>query len=153
MNFADSLLSLIERFARLVVDLFQKFAEFMAAPLAYLLAFLEGIFYFITVLFKIVVNIVMLFVALFQFFFACVAGLFRTLGDWLGFNLANSTDLSFPSVSNSGFGAVMKAVEPTGVLTIVPLIGIFMVWLGFLFKVFKLFGGEVYYTGSPKGDD
>jgi hypothetical protein len=143
MKFVDKLLGLLKKGFSLIADTLGNIVDFLAKPLSYLFWFLDGIFYFITKLFAVVVAIIKIFVAIFQFLFALIAGLFRTIVKWLSVN-PNPNDVSFPSVSNSGFKAVMDVIQPTGLLTVVPLICICVVWFGFIIKMIGLFGGEIY---------
>lgn len=150
MNFVEKLLGLIvEGFDKLIDFLFM-IVQFFAKPLAYLLQFLEGLFYFISVLFQIVVAIVMIFVALFQFLFAIIAGVFRTIKMWLTVS-PNPNDVSFPSVSNSGFGVVVDLLQPTGIMTVVPMVALAFLWFFFIVKIIGLFGGSIMITPIGRG--
>lgn len=148
MKFVDKLLDLIADGFNALIDFLFSFIEFLAKPLSYLFSFLEGIFYFITKLFDIVVAVVMIFVALFQYFFAIIAGLFRMIKGWLTVN-PNAGDLSFPSTSNRGFQVVVDLVQPTGLMTVIPMVALAFLWFFFIIKMIGLFGGSIMI--SPGG--
>lgn len=139
MKFVDILIDGIQNLGDMIVDGFMKFIDFLATPLAYLLAFLEGIFYFFTKLYQVVIEIIMLFVAMFQFLFAVIAGLFRTLGTFLGFSPGG---YSVPSEAQTGLDVFLDTIGGTGFNSILPTIFIFIVWIGFVYKVIQLFGDK-----------
>jgi hypothetical protein len=151
----NSILSFIAKTFGGLFDLiatgFNKLIQFLAKPLAYLYAFLEGVFYFFTKLFDIAVAIVKIFVACFQFVLALIAGIFRTIKRWL--TVQPKEDLNFPSVSNKGFETVMDIVEPTGLLTVVPMVALAFLWFFFAIKMIGLFGGSIYIKPYGRGDD
>lgn len=149
MKFVDKLLGLIASGFNKMIDGFLLVIQFFAKPLSYLLEFLKGIFYFIYKLGEVAVAVIKLFVALFQFFIAIIAGIFRTIKSWLTIN-PSAGDVSFPSVSNRGFGVVMDILQPTGLLTVVPIVALAFVWFFFAMRVVSLFGGSIY-LGSPAG--
>ena len=120
--------------------IFQGFLDILLKPFAFLLALLEGVFYFISVLFQIAVGIIMLFVAMFQYFFLMVAGLLRTIGSWVGFT--PSANYTLPSASKLGFQTTLEQIGGTGLLTVVPTILIAVLWLYFAIKMVHLFGGK-----------
>lgn len=141
MNFIDSILNSITDFAGYIGNLVSAVVDFLAKPLSYLLSFLDGIFYFISVLFDIVIKVIMIFVACFQFVVSLVMGLFRTLSKWMSFSFDTSY-VSFPSTSGQGFQAVVDVLQPTGLFTVVPMILTGLVWIAFIFKIIGLFGGN-----------
>lgn len=147
MKFIDMILGLLEDGFNFVIDALFTFIEFLTKPLAFLLAFLEGIFYFITKIFEVAINVIMIFVALFQYFFAVVGGVFRTIAGWL--SVSPSNDVTFRSSSNQGFQVVMDIVEPTGLLTVVPMVALAFLWLFFILKIIGVFGGNI--SISPTG--
>lgn len=150
MKFVDKLLELLKSGFQKIIDGLFAFIEFLAKPLAFLLALLEGIFYFITKLFEIVVQIIMIFVACFQFLFALFAGVFRTIANWLTVN-PSAGDVSFPSVSNTGFGTAISILQPTGLLTVVPMVALAFVWFYFILKMIGLFGGQIMISPMGRG--
>lgn len=152
MKFVDKLLGLLVDGFNKIIDFLFVFISFLAKPLAFLLSLLEGIFYFISVLFQIVVQIVMIFVAMFQFLFAIIAGVFRTIKSWLTVN-PNSSDVSFPSMSNRGFGVVVDLVQPTGLMTVVPMVALAFLWFYFILKIIGLFGGSLMITPFGRGGE
>lgn len=140
MNFIEKILTAISNFMDFISDLFLSFIDFLAKPLSYLLAFLEGIFYFITKIFEVVIHVIMLFIALFQYLFAIVTGLFRTIANWVGFS--PNTSYNLPSASREGFTTALDQIGGTGLLTVVPSILIAVLWLFFAIKVVALFGNR-----------
>ena len=154
MKFVDKLLSFLESGFDAVIGALFAFIQFLAKPLGYLLSFFEGIFYFILQLFEVVVLIVMIFTAIFQFMFALVAGIFRTIKGFLTIS-PDAGDVSFPSVTNQGFQVVIDLVQPTGLMTVVPSVCLALLWFFFALKVLALFGGSVVSTplaSAKKGD-
>lgn len=141
MKFVNKLLKLITDGFNTVVDLFTILFRFIGKIFGYILEFFKGIFYFIWKLFEIVVELIQIFVALFQFVFSLGKGVFRTIKMWLTVN--PSKDVSFPSVSNQGFGVVTDVLQGTGVLTVVPLVALAFLWFYFVLKMIGLFGGQI----------
>lgn len=128
-----------------VFDFFAKFFEglinILLVPLQLIVSFLEGVFYFISKLFEVVVLIVKIFVALFQFIFALIAGIVRSITSWLTFSVKGN--ISFPSVSESGFSTVIDILDGTGILTVLPIVATAFVWFYFVIKMIGLFGGQI----------
>lgn len=153
MKFVEKLLGLIkDGFMKMIgffVDIFQSLFDLLAKPFQLLFILFEGIFYFISVLFQIVVKIIMIFVAIFQFIFAVIAGVFRTIAKWL--TVSPSGDVSFPSVSNQGFGVVIDLLQPTGLMTVVPMVAIAFLWFYFALKMIGLFGGQIMISPFGRG--
>lgn len=135
---------------QLIADGFNKLLHFIQKPLTYLYYFLEGIFYFFIKLFDVVVLVVKIFVALFQFIFALGAGILRTITKWLTVDLSPNT--KFVSSTYSGFQTVMDLLQPTGLLTVVPLVALAFLWFFFVIKMIGLFGGSIMISpgGRPK---
>lgn len=154
MNFAEKLLQLILDGFNWLFNALYQIVWFLAKPLAYLLQFLEGIFYLFYVLFDIVVIVVMIFVACFQFLWALTAGIFRTIKLWLTVN-PDVSDVNFPSESWTGFQVVVEQLQPTGFMTVVPTIAIAVTWFYFMLKIIGLFGGQVFIMpgGRPSKSD
>lgn len=149
MNFIDTIISWLKNIIEFIKDGFTSLMEFLAEPLGYLFSFLDGIFYFITVLFDVVVKIIMIFTAIFQFIFAIGAGIFRTAKSFLTVN--PSPNVYFPSSSSEGFATVIDVIKPTGLYDVVPMIMIALVWLGFILKMLGLFGGNIYINVNGSG--
>lgn len=141
MNFIDTILDFFRGAFDNVIDAFEKIIDFLAVPLMYLLEFLAGIFYFVVKVFDVIVHIVMIFVACFQFLFSVIAGVFRTIFYWT--NVTPTSDVVFPDASSSGFATVMDILQPTGMLTVVPLVATAFVWFYFIYKIIALFGGQI----------
>lgn len=148
MKFVDKLLSFLKNGFEKIIDALFAFISFLAKPLSYVLAFLEGVFYFIMKIFDVVISVVMIFVALFQFVGALVVGLFRTIANWLTVS-PNSADVAFPSASYQGLEVVIDLVQPTGLLTVVPMVCLALLWMYFIIKIIGLFGGNI--SISPFG--
>ncbi|WP_214796709.1 MULTISPECIES: hypothetical protein [unclassified Exiguobacterium] len=146
MNFIEKLLSVIVGVGQLIVDGFTNFLSFLEKPLSYVFYFFDGVFYFIMQLFDVVVKVVMIFVALFQFIAALIAGVFRTLQGLLSptFN----QPINMPSTTSQGVDVVLDLVDPMGVLDIVPYICVAFVWFFFILKILALFGGNVVAKGG-----
>ncbi|MFD5022373.1 hypothetical protein ACFWMP_26065 [Paenibacillus sp. NPDC058367] len=143
MTFVNSLLSFLSRSMSFLGDFFSKLLSFLAYPLGWLISFLDGIWYFLTVLFKIVVAVIMIFVALFQFLGAMALGFLRTIQSFLWIDFS-STPLNYPSTSYTGLKLVSEFLGPTGIMTVVPMIMLAVVWLLFVLRVFALLGdGDV----------
>jgi hypothetical protein len=128
---------------------FNNLLELISKPLSYLFYFLDGIFYFFMKIFDVVIQVIMIFVALFQFIIAIMAGLIRTLQALLTPTF-NSADANLPSNTAQGLKVVMDLLDPTGFNTVVPLILIALVWIGFIFKTLALFGGQMIVKGGDK---
>ncbi|MFH5781818.1 hypothetical protein [Heyndrickxia oleronia] len=146
-KFVDIIIKGFTNVLHFIVSGFQKLIDLLAKPIHYLWYFLDGIFYFVTVLFNIVVKIVMIFVALFQFVFALIVGFLRTIQDFLTPSF-NTGQVHFPMESNRGFSVVLDVVGGTGLLTIVPYILLALVWGAFIMKMFALLGGNLTVKGG-----
>lgn len=144
MNFIEKLLQLISTGFTLIVDTLINIVSFLAKPISYLFWFLDGVFYFIFNLFDIVVKIVQIFVSLFQFIGALCAGIFRTISSWLTVS-PNTDNFRFPSTTNQGFQAVVDQLQPTGLMTVVPMIFLAIIWFFFALNVIGLFGYQIGY--------
>jgi hypothetical protein len=129
-------------------SLFSNLFDFLEKPLALLYFFFEGVFYFFEKIYFVVVLVIKIFVACFQFVGALFVGLFRTISWWL--NVSPTADTHFPSASGQGFETVIDIIRPTGLLTIVPLVALSFVSFYFVVKIVGLFGGSV---SSPFGRD
>ena len=138
----------------LISDAFQALFDLLAAPLKYLMYFLEGIFYFFQQIFVVVVIIIKIFVALFQYIGALIVGIFRTIKMWLIPGLSGNT--KFVSATDQGFKTVIDLLQPTGLLTIVPMVALAFLWFYFALKMLGLFGGSVHiqpFGPPPSGKD
>lgn len=153
MNFAENLFYLIILGVTRLIQFLYSIVLFLAKPLAYLLQFLEGIFYLFYKLFDIAVLIIMIFVSLFQFLFALTAGIFRTIKLWLTVN-PDVSDVNFPSESWTGFQVIVDLLQPTGFMTVVPTIALAVTWFYFVLKIIGLLGGQIMIMpgGRSKGD-
>jgi len=142
MNFIEKIGSLIQKGFQFIIDAIFKLLQFIQKPFALLFELLKGIFYFIWKLFEIVLHVIQIFVALFQFIFSIFAGIFRTIRSWLTVS-PSAGDVSFPSVSSQGFKVVTDLLQPTGLMTIVPIVATAFLWLYFVIKIIGLFGGQI----------
>jgi len=152
MKFVDKLLGLMMDGFFKVISIIYSFMEFLAKPLSYLFEFLKGIFYFIFKIFDVVVQVVMIFVALFQFLGAIIAGVFRMIKSWLIIN-PDANDVSFPSTSYQGFKVVTDLLQPTGLMTVVPAVALAFLWFYFILKMIGLFGGSIMISPMGRGGD
>lgn len=131
---------------------FQSLMEFLAKPLGWLMYFLEGIFYFFEKVFAVIVLVIKIFTAMFQYLGALIAGVFRFIGHLLSFNISANT--KFVSSSDSGFATVIDLLQPTGLLTVVPIVATALLWIFFCMKVFSAIGGVSFSSFiSGRGDD
>ncbi|MEC1984458.1 hypothetical protein P9F15_29560 [Bacillus cereus] len=140
----DAILNGLSKVGNGIVKGFQASMEFLAKPLGYLLEFLEGIFYFFACLFKVVVLIVKIFTALFQFFWATATSVIKTLLMWIG--VVPSGKVYLPHEAQNGFQVVIDKVMPTGLMTTVPMVATAFLWLFFGMKVFSLYGGSMGFS-------
>lgn len=146
MNFINSIMSAFSNLGTFIGSLFTNLINILIYPLAYLLEFLQFIFYFIIKLFEVLISILSIFIALFQFLFAIITGLFRTLGTWLGF-IPGNYELNSP-YTEKGLDFFTESLVGTGLLSILPSIFIFILWIGFAFKVIQLIGDKGGKTGA-----
>lgn len=119
---------------------FEKLFTFLSKPLGYLLSFLDGIWYFLTQLFAIAVQIVMIFVALFQYIGAVVVGFLRSIKSLVTLSFS-SANINFPNSSHTGFQLVLDVLQPTGFMTVVPLVLLGILWIYFVVRIVSLIGG------------
>src|SRR5690606_30928706 len=92
-------------------DLFGQLFELLSVPLGWLLEHLDGIWYFLTVLFNIVVAILKIFVALFQFIGAMAIGFLKTIKMFLLPDFSR-TPISYPGEMQTGMNEVLKVLDP-----------------------------------------
>ncbi|MDY8049652.1 hypothetical protein UY416_25515 [Paenibacillus polymyxa] len=142
MTFIEALTFYLTSLLKLVFNGFTNLLSYLSEPLSWLVWLIEGIWYFLTKLFEVVVAILDIFVSLFQFFGALLVGFLRTIKGllWIDFG---QTPIYYPSTVSIGMKTVVDALSPTGLLTVVPLVMLAIVWLFFVYKVFALLGGEV----------
>lgn len=140
----DAILKGLSKIGNVFVNGYKTFMEFLAKPLGYLLDLLEGIVYFFASLFKIVVLIVKIFVALLQFFWAIATSVIKTLLMWIG--VVPSGKVYLPHEAQNGFQVVIDKLMPTGLMTTVPLVATAFLWLFFGMKVFSLYGGSMGFS-------
>ena len=154
MSFFDKVLQVLKNGFNNLIEFLYQIVLFLAKPLAYLMQFLEGIFYIFYKLFDIAVLIIMIFVSIFQFMVALTAGVFRTIKMWLTVN-PDVSEFNLPNASYQGFQVLVEQLQPTGFMTVVPTIATAVVWFYFVLKVIGLFGGQVFIApeGRPTKED
>jgi len=140
MTFVDALLGLLSRFGSMVADGFNKLFNFLSVPLGWLIWLLDGIWYFILTLFTIAMKIIMIFVALFQYIGAVILGFMRAIKGLVTLSFS-STPINFPSASKTGFQLVLDILQPTGLMTVVPLVLLAILWIYFVVRIMSLIGG------------
>lgn len=142
MTFVDTLMSFLSGAMSFIADGFTKLFHFLAVPLGWIVSLIEGIWYFITCLFQVLVAFIDIFVALFQFLGALSLGFFRTITGLLTIDYSK-TPIHYPSETQTGMSVVLDNIlAPTGFLTVVPMICLAIVWLLFVIAIFGLLGGE-----------
>lgn len=139
MPFVEKLFSSLRNFFSGVGDFFSSLMNVLVKPLSFLLDLLQAIFYFVTKLFDIAVEIIKIFVALFQFVGAMTVGFFRTLNNMLNPTIDKS-QVYMPSSSEKGFNVFIDLVDPMGFLDIVPMVCLAILWCYFVFKMYGLLG-------------
>lgn len=143
--------SLFKRLFDLISAGFNSLLDFLEKPLSLLYYFLDGIFYFFYQIFNIIVLIIKIFVASFQFVGSLILGIFRTIKMWLTVRVDGN--ISFPSSTHQGFATVIDILQPTGLLTVVPMVALAFLWFFFVIKMIGLFGGSIYVSPFGKGDN
>ena len=154
MSFFDKVLKVLKTGFNNIIEFLYDIVLFLAKPLAYLVQFLEGIFYIFYKLFDIAVLVIMIFVSIFQFMVALTAGVFRTIKMWLTVN-PDVSEFNLPNASYKGFQVLVEQLQPTGFMTVVPTIATAVVWFYFVLKMIGLFGGQVFISpgGRPTKED
>lgn len=148
-SFSDKIIEGFNNFIGFIGNMFKYLFDFLEKPLMLLYQLLDGIFYFFYQLFNVVVAIVKIFVASFQFIGSMILGLFRTIKLWLTVDV--TPDTNFPSATHQGFQTVIDLVAPTGLLTVVPLVALAFLWFFFVIKMIGLFGGEIHIAPFGRG--
>lgn len=140
MNFIEKIMQLFFNLGELLGNIFSGLIDFLSRPLAFLLALLEGIFYFIGRIFTVVSLVVSIFIKLFQFFFSLIGSLLHTVMGFANYN--PDPAYSLPNASRQGFEATLEAIGGTGLLTVIPLTLTALLWLLFMYKITQLLGGR-----------
>lgn len=152
MNFIEKILDAFNKFFSFLGNVFGKLFQFLAdlfkplfdilvKPLTLLFDLLEGIFYFLFQLWNVIVLVVKIGVASFQFVGALLTGVWRTITQWTSVNVTPSS--KFVSSTEQGFGVLIEQLQPTGLLTVLPMIALAFLWFFFVIKMIGLFGGEI----------
>lgn len=128
---------------------FNNLIHLLEKPLSYIFWFFDGIFYFFAKLFEVAIDVIKVFVALFQFIGAIFMGVFRTIHMWLIPSLSSAPN--YPSASETGFQTFFDVVSPTGLTSVIPVIAIAFCWFYFILKIISMFGGEIYVRGFGNG--
>lgn len=142
MNFIEKIFEALSKMLSFVAGLFSNLIEFLLKPLSYLLYFLEGLVYFINVLFQVVLKVIMIFVALFQFVISLCKGIYRTVMSLFDANITSEYQ-NYPSTTWEGFSTVLEVVNGTGLMNVIPAVATVFVWLLFIVKIVGLFGGNI----------
>ncbi|MDA1909649.1 hypothetical protein PDK24_28185 [Bacillus cereus] len=122
-------------------DGFNSLIDLLAKPLTLLFYLLDGIFYFFNKMFQIVVMVMKIFYAFFQFGFSVIKGIYRTIDYWTHFTPSGNTNL--PNWSTYGFKVAVEQVQGTGLMTVVPMVATGFVLLFFTIKMIGLWGGQI----------
>ncbi|PAF30774.1 hypothetical protein [Paenibacillus sp. 7516] len=142
MTFVDTLMSFLSGAFEVIGKGIQTLLNFLAVPLGWLVALIEGIWYFLTKLVTVVIEVIDIFIALFQFLGSLALGFLRTIQALLFIDFSR-TPLNYPSSTGSGMQLVMeKVLQPVGFMTVVPSVVLALVWLFFVVRVIGLLGGE-----------
>lgn len=139
MTLVHTLMNWLASFGAFIADFFGKLLSFLAYPLGFLLSILDGIWYFLTKLFYVVVAVIHIFVSLFQFLGALGLGFLRTIRGFLTVDFSQ-TPLHYPSWSNNGLQLVYDVLSPTGLMTVVPSVFLAVIWILFILRIFALLG-------------
>lgn len=141
MTFVDTLMRFLSGALDVISRGIQSLLDFLAYPLGWLVALLEGIWYFLVKLVEVVILVIDIFIALFQFIGALFLGFFRTIKGLLWIDMSR-TPVNYPGATGDGINAVKDTVlGPVGLLDVVPLGLLAIVWLLFIVRVFALLGG------------
>ncbi|RJG23299.1 hypothetical protein [Paenibacillus thiaminolyticus] len=141
MTFVDTLMRYLSGAFDVLASGIQKLLEFLSYPLGWLVALIEGIWYFLTSLVQVVILVIDIFIALFQFIGALFLGFFRTIKGLLWIDMSK-TPVNYPGASGDGIDVVKDMVlGPIGFLDVVPYGLLAIVWLLFIVRVFSLLGG------------
>ena len=138
MNFIDTLLDHISDFGSLVKDGFVEILDFISKPMGYILEFFEGIFYLLFKLGELVILVINLFTALFQFFFSLVAVLTRTLLSWL--NPISNTGMNYSYETEQGLEVFKDVIGNFGYLDVIPFALTAIVYVYMSIKILGLLG-------------
>lgn len=142
MTFVDTLMSFLSGAFSVIAKGIQTLLNFLTVPLGWLVALIEGIWYFLTKLVTVVIKVIDIFIALFQFLGAIILGFMRTIKGLLFIDFSR-TPINYPSATSKGMSLVVdKILQPVGFMTVVPGILLALVWLFFVYKVIGLLGGE-----------
>lgn len=140
MTFVNALLGFLQRFAFMIKDAFEKLIELILYPMGWLVWLFDGIWYFLYVLFSVVVKIIQIFVALFQYLGALIGGFLKAIKGLVSLSF-NQTPINFPSESQRGFQLVLDVLQPVGFMTVVPLVLLAILWIYFVIRIMSLIGG------------
>lgn len=138
--FVDKLLGLLSGIAKFLGDMIYAGFKFLERPLALVYYFFDGVFYFVAQVAIVIYKIISLFVALVQLFVALVAGFLRTVGSFVAVDFSK-TPISYPSSSRVGVDWVVELLQPTGLLTVLPMIALALLWFFFVKRMIGLIGG------------
>ena len=142
MTFVDTLMRFLSGALSIIGNGIQQLLNFLAVPLGWIVALLEGVWYFLVKLATVVIKVIDIFIALFQFIGSLALGFMRSIKGLLFIDFSK-TPVNYPSTSGQGIQVVIdKVLQPVGFMTIVPGILLAIIWLFFVYRVFGLLGGE-----------
>lgn len=142
MKFVDFLVSKLVSGFNLLTDMLYNLFSFLAKPLSYVFYFFDGVFYFFYEVALIVWKVISIFIALLQFFVAIVSGFVRFIVTMVSPSF-DQTPVHYPSSSQQGLQVVMDVLQPTGLLTVAPLVCLAILWVYFIKKMIGLLGGDI----------
>lgn len=142
MTFVDVLMIFLSGAFKILGDGLQALLNFLAVPLGWIVALIEGIWYFLTQIVAVVIEVIDIFIALFQFLGSLFVGFFMTIKGLLIIDFSK-TPVNYPSSTSQGIQVVVeKVLEPVGFMTVVPGILLAVLWLLFVIRTIGLLGGE-----------
>ncbi|OPG94563.1 hypothetical protein B2I21_31815 [Chryseobacterium mucoviscidosis] len=142
MTFVDTLMRFLSGAFKVIADGIQTLLHFLAVPLGWLVALIEGIWYFLTKLVTVVIKVIDIFIALFQFLGSLALGFLRTIKALLFIDFSR-TPVNYPSSTGTGMQLVVeKVLQPVGFLTVVPGVLLALIWILFIVRITGLLGGE-----------
>lgn len=142
MTFVNTLMSFLSGAFKVIGNGIQTLLNFLAVPLGWLVSLIEGIWYFLTKLVTIVIKVIDIFIALFQFLGSLALGFLRTIKALLFIDFSR-TPVNYPSSTGTGMQLVVdKVLQPVGFLNVIPAVLLALLWLFFVIRVIGLLGGE-----------
>lgn len=139
-KFVDYIFDFFSWIGSLIADGFNALFNLLVSLFNGIFVFLDFIFYFFAQALTVIFLTLKIFIALFQYLFVISSMFLRAI---FSFIIPHWEPYVMPEseYSNAGLNAFLKFIEPTGLVTVVPLILSCFVWFFFVMKVLKLFGG------------